>query len=112
MLAILKELCAENNTNFSRVEKAIGIGNGQLARWGKSSPSIESASKVADFFNVSLDYLAGRETPEPKLTADETELLQLFRQMSDKERQRLIGRAETIVEQEKENAKLLTSKVG
>lgn len=112
MVAVIQELCKQANTNITNLSLELGWGNGAIGRWDRNIPSIDKVQKVADYFNVSLDYLAGRDTPEPKLTADETELLQLFRQMSDKERQRLIGRAETIVEQEKENAKLLTSKVG
>lgn len=112
MLDIIQQLCDTKNMRISHLEKAVGFGNGTIGRWDERMPSIDRVQKVADYFNVSLDYLVGRETPEPKLTADETELLQLFRQMSDKERQRLIGRAETIVEQEKENSELLTSKVG
>lgn len=112
MYALIDALCKEQNTSVNKLQKTLGLGNGTIARWDNQDPGIGKVSLVADYFNVSLDYLVGRETPEPKLTADETELLQLFRQMSDKERQRLIGRAETIIEQEKENAKLLTSKVG
>lgn len=112
MVERIQLLCASKDIKIAQLERATGIGNGRISKWDLQDPGISKVSAVADYFNVSLDYLAGREREPLNLTADETELLQLFRQMSDKERQRLIGRAETIVDQEKENTKSLTSKVG
>jgi transcriptional regulator with XRE-family HTH domain len=31
---------------------------------GEAFPSLETLDKLADFFNVSLDYLVGREFPK------------------------------------------------
>ena len=36
------------------------ISNGQIRRWDNSSPKIENIQKVADYFDVSTDYLLGR----------------------------------------------------
>lgn len=55
----------------NRLNKAYGhlnlkFSKATLQRWeeGKSSPSIDHASALADFFNVSLDVVAGRKDPE------------------------------------------------
>lgn len=56
----IKYLCDERKTNFAEVERKTGISNGQIRRWENSSPKIENVQKVADFFNVSVDYLLGR----------------------------------------------------
>lgn len=55
----IKFLCEQKNTSFAEVERKVGISNGQIRRWDKSSPKLENVKKVADHFNVSLDYLAG-----------------------------------------------------
>ena len=44
----------------AEVERKTGISNGQIRRWDTSSPKTENVQKVADYFNVSVDYLLGR----------------------------------------------------
>ncbi|HAM79625.1 helix-turn-helix domain-containing protein [Ornithinibacillus bavariensis] len=56
----IKTLCDEKKVTFAEVERKVGISNGQIRRWDNSSPKIENVKKVADFFNVSVDYLLGR----------------------------------------------------
>jgi transcriptional regulator with XRE-family HTH domain len=45
---------------------AIGVSQGNVSDWkrGRSKPSIEALGKIADFFNVSADYLLGRNSGE------------------------------------------------
>lgn len=70
----LKELCDKSSIKPANLEKILNFGNGTLSRWGKSSPSIDKVQKVADYFNVSIDYLVGKEDVclhqyEPKMKA-------------------------------------------
>lgn len=50
-------LCKENGISIARLERETGIGNGTIGRWEKSSPSVDNAKKVADFFGVTVDSL-------------------------------------------------------
>lgn len=56
----IKNLCDERKVTFAEVERKVGLSNGQIRRWDNSSPKIESIQKVADYFDVSTDYLLGR----------------------------------------------------
>lgn len=56
----IKRLCDSKKTSFAEVEREVGISNGQIRRWDTSSPKTENIQKVADYFNVSVDYLLGR----------------------------------------------------
>ncbi|MET3507076.1 transcriptional regulator with XRE-family HTH domain [Halalkalibacter oceani] len=56
----IKTLCDERKVTFAEVERKIGISNGQIRRWDKVSPKSETLNKVADYFDVSVDYLLGR----------------------------------------------------
>lgn len=56
----IKELCEERKITFAEVERKIGISNGQIRRWDNVSPKSDSLKKVADYFDVSMDYLLGR----------------------------------------------------
>lgn len=56
----IKTLCDEKKVTFAEVERETGISNGQIRRWDSSSPKTENVEKVADYFDVSIDYLLGR----------------------------------------------------
>lgn len=48
------------------IEREIGLKRGTIANWRlkRANPSADALSKIADYFNVSVDYLLGRtETP-------------------------------------------------
>ncbi|MGN8232315.1 helix-turn-helix domain-containing protein [Priestia flexa] len=52
----------------------IGFSRGQVANYeqGKREPDYETLQKIADFFNVSTDYLLGR-TDNPDLIEEKNE---------------------------------------
>jgi len=60
VFAQIQNLCEERGIKIRQLEQQSGIGNGVIAKWKKSSPQVDSLSKVAKYFNVSLDYLAER----------------------------------------------------
>lgn len=53
----VKELCEKNGTTIKSLEKEIGLGNGTISYWKKGSPKAELISRVANYFNVSVDSL-------------------------------------------------------
>lgn len=53
----IAQLCKQRGISISKLEKEVGIGNGTIGRWEKSSPTVESIKKVADYFGVSVDSL-------------------------------------------------------
>mgnify|MGYP000916625704 CR=1 FL=1 len=60
LLDRVKELCSENGISQRKLEAELGLSNGATSKWGKSSPSADVLQKVAEFFNVSTDYLLGK----------------------------------------------------
>jgi len=75
----------------------------QRYEYGSRNPSINLAAKIADYYDVSLDYLAGRtDIPNwsmeflSKFTAkddQERELLRIFRSMMNENQQSLLDYA-------------------
>lgn len=55
-------LCKGKGISISKLEKETGLGNGTVGRWEKSSPSVENVKKVADYFDVSVDYLISQKS--------------------------------------------------
>lgn len=45
-----------------RLEKELGFSNGSISKWKNSTPTPDRLQKLADYFNVSLEYLmTGKE---------------------------------------------------
>lgn len=57
----IKDLCLTKDISISRLEKELGLANGSIKKWSKTTPSGDRLAKVADYFHISTDYLLGRE---------------------------------------------------
>lgn len=60
-----EKLCNDNKTNPSRVSKATGISTATLTSWKKGvyTPKQDKLQLIADYFNVTVDYLmTGKES--------------------------------------------------
>ncbi|MCL2862052.1 MAG: helix-turn-helix domain-containing protein [Firmicutes bacterium] len=62
------ELLQEKGITQYKFAKDLGLTHGQVTDWkvGRSNPTVERLIKVADYFDVSVDYLLGR-TENPKI---------------------------------------------
>lgn len=56
----LKKLCEEQKISIVELEEKLDFGRNSLYGWKKKIPNGANLEKVADFFNVSVDYLLGR----------------------------------------------------
>lgn len=65
LLEKIKMLCDEHSETLASLERKMDFGNGTIRRWENTVPSGDRLAKVADFFNVSVDYLLGREESKP-----------------------------------------------
>lgn len=66
----LKQLRKNKNITQSELGKIINVGKSTISQYesGISNPDYETLKKLADFFNVSTDYLLGRtDNPTPKV---------------------------------------------
>ena len=87
----------------------INAGTTQYRRYelAETAISLEQAEIYANFYNVSLDYIAGRTNDKRGLTRselsdDETELIKKYRSLSEGGKSRILERMEVISEQEQE----------
>ena len=94
----LKELREEKNLTQLDIAKAIDTSQPNIGRWekGLNEPSYAQLVKLAKFFNVSIDYLVGREDDyvkpqvESTLSYREQKLLRAFSQLDDDEKDKII----------------------
>lgn len=63
------KLCVYNNTKPLKVVQALNIGSGSITKWKNGTiPNGETLLKIANYFNVTTDYLLGlTATPERKV---------------------------------------------
>ena len=66
MYQIFEELCKKNGVTPYKVGKETGIATSTLSDWktGKSTPKQDKLKKIADFLNVSVDYLMTGQEPQ------------------------------------------------
>jgi transcriptional regulator with XRE-family HTH domain len=67
---IVKELCKKQGISINTLEERVGFSRNSLYSWRSSSPKPEKLNVIADYFNVSTDYLLGR-TDNPRIASDE-----------------------------------------
>ncbi|EJE4049753.1 helix-turn-helix transcriptional regulator, partial [Enterococcus faecalis] len=58
---IIKELAKQKKLSIRQLEMNLGYSNGYLAKWRVNTPNSDELSRIADYFDVSVDYLLGRE---------------------------------------------------
>lgn len=69
LLEKIKLLASTHQMSLAELERRLDFSNGSLRKWGTSIPSGDKIEKVADYFNVSTDYLLGR-TDNPSIAKD------------------------------------------
>ena len=79
-------LLNEKGISINKMLCDLNLGKGTFATWKKRGtiPKGDILQKIADYFDVSVDYLLGNTAEQEKdLSEDERELLGLLRQLSD-----------------------------
>lgn len=57
----IRALANQRDMSLPQLEVELGLGNGTISRWRSSSPNTDKLQRIADYFNVSIDYLLGRD---------------------------------------------------
>ena len=53
----IKDLCKQHSISVTALEKELGFGRGSIGKLRNGQTSAERLQKIADYFNVSTDYL-------------------------------------------------------
>lgn len=77
----IKELCDQRKITIAELERKLDFSNSSIRKWNTASPSFDKMKKVADYFDVSTDYLIG-ETDHKNL-AKEVQKYEQFDKLSN-----------------------------
>lgn len=109
----LKDLREDKDMTQEQIAKIFYMHPTQYRRYENSEGTAftDFLIKIADYYNVSLDYIAGRTnnkagigTIKTELSAEEKKLIEDYRQMSERGKIRIQERAESILEDEAEES--------
>jgi transcriptional regulator with XRE-family HTH domain len=67
----IKELAKKQGLSINLLEEKLGYSRNTIYNLKNSKPSTERISEIADYFNVSTDYLLGR-TDNPAIANNDT----------------------------------------
>ncbi len=101
----IKELRIEKGLYQKDIAKLVNKTIACISDWekGNTEPSISEIVKLADFFEVSTDYLLNRTDDtglvevHSDLTPDQQELLDLYNRMNYRDKNQLLGFAKGLV---------------
>lgn len=93
----LKELRKEKNLTQSEIANKLFITQNGYSSYEneRTEPSVETLCKLADFYNVSLDYLVGREYSNDigYLTNDQKNVVYVIKQLNEKNLAYILGQS-------------------
>lgn len=105
----LRDLKEDKDLKQSIVAKLINTSENQYGRYerGETDIPLEKALTLANYYDVSLDYIAGRTNDKRGLTRselsdDETLLIKKFRSLSEGGKGKIIERLDVLLEAEQE----------
>lgn len=107
----IKDLREDNDKTQEITAKELNMHKTTYARYetGENRVPFDFVITLANYYNVSLDYIAGRTNDKrglcrSELSNTETELVSKFRELSEQQQGIIIGRIEAMTE-ENENTK-------
>lgn len=88
----IKDLCDQRNVKIKPLEEMLGLSNGSIRQWNTKSPSCDRILKVAQYFNVSIEYLLTGYDPsiEKYLSGEELDLIKNYRRLDYNSQQKIL----------------------
>lgn len=97
----LKELRKEHKLSQEDLGEILYLSKGAVGNWelGTRQPDYDTLKFLAEYFNVSTDYLLGIETlPAPQLSENEQYLIDKFRKLPWKSQNHILQTADILSE--------------
>ena len=98
----VKDLCKRDGISIRNLEATIGIGNGTIGNWEKTSPRLSTLLKIAEFFQVSVGYLIGEQ--EERFSLDAYRIAQWY-DRTDRSQQHIVCELVNMFQQGEQDAK-------
>ena len=96
----LRAACSLRGTSVTAALKKLGISTGNGTNWKNGvTPSLDVIVQFSELLDVSIDYLVlGKNVTVSMLSADEQELISTYRILSERDKGRVLQKAEDLAE--------------
>lgn len=85
----IQKLSKEQHKSLTQVAIDLGMSDNAIYKWKSQTPNLISLQKVAEYFNVSVDYLLGRTSfrnlPNEEKLAEDVKKYEQFRNLSNED---------------------------
>lgn len=101
---VFKQLCVQKGASPTGVAQKLGIGKSTVARWKKegSVPKSDSLNRIANYFEVTTDFLLGNEqkenTPATSSDRDVDRFMELFTKLTPEQQERELAYLQQLVD--------------
>ena len=96
----IKSKADEAGISLKALEKEVGLGNGIIKKWEKTSPQCNKLEKVANYLQVSIEWLiTGKE--KENITTEEENIIKAYRKADSRAKQMVNLSLEPYMEIEK-----------
>lgn len=101
----LKAICDKKGVKITPLVAECGGAKGSISNWKKgAAPNSDIVLRLAVRLNVSTDYLLTGLEPQPQLSNEQTQMLNILDKLSLVDRAKVMERAETLAELAAERA--------
>lgn len=97
----------ENGETIKSTETKCGLANATIVKWKTQSPRLENIIKVAQFLNISIDWLIHGNTD---INQNEKKLLDNFRKLEQRDQEEIQDIIK--IKLERQATKIINSKIG
>ena len=84
----LAQLREQKKLSQAQLAKELHLASGTIGNYENGSRfprGVDALCNIADYFNVELDYLIGREIEEPRFTLEERWIIDCYRNIQNSE---------------------------
>ena len=89
---VYQNLCKDIGKSATGVALELNIARSTVSNWKKTgtTPQADILQKVADYFNVSVDYLLEKEETSPTESAEDETLEELLNRLKTREEMKML----------------------
>lgn len=101
------KLIKEKGLTNQKVETELGWGSGAIKKFDNNRPAIDKIIELSEILGVSVNDIIYDNINERTLSDDETKLIDIYRQLSETNKFKVIERSETLFDSERLNERYI-----
>lgn len=89
----IQALCKEKKISANKLEQELGFASGYISKLNNSTPNTRNMQKIADYFNVTVDYIldGGTVIEYEQKGKEHAELLRMYEMLTSDEKEQILN---------------------